>query len=451
MQNLIKANTDFFLTHGVQSTLEIRHAAAPARLEVLGSHLDYVAGYSLAGCIDKYCVCSGVLTYLDPNSSSKIQVSYDRSIKDSKHDYVTQPGISSIELSKKLDELRESKELRSFNYIYTCLRVLACNENIDIWKKLEDKQKSLRIAIKSNIPKGAGLGSSAAYLLSFVLCLNKIFKLDLTDLQILNTVKRTEEKIGALCGALDMSVSYLAPAADIRSYSFFKMDFTDITNLCHISDYPFSDSSEIASQLLLINTNIQHENACEGLNSLVYNYRSLYTHLKEILPTHLMGSSIFTDLDNSFCGRALTSSDFHKLLTNLSPNEFKLWRRSLQEQDLVKQIYEKPRYSDRIKQLGECMCASYETSKNYLGNSHPKLDALANHLKYLKGVEGYKLHGAGFGGCMLVLLNDPALVENIDIRNEINDYLKLKYPHQVNCSFSPINLVPGAKSMQINK
>ena len=58
--------------------------------------------------------------------------------------------------------------------------------------------------------------------------------------------------------------------------------------------------------------------------------------------------------------------------------------------------------------LGELMKASHASSRDFYQVSIPELDLLAETAAELEGCHGARLAGAGFGGCVTVLVEEAA-------------------------------------------
>jgi len=236
------------------------------------------------------------------------------------------------------------------------------------------KIKNKRFILKSNVPVGAGLGSSAAVSVCLVQAL--LYCIDskyLNDLKIINELSLLGEKcVHGTPSGIDNAVATYGKAIKL---STFVEDDQKVKVLKVIDSFPES------LNILLINTKIP-----KSTKTLVANVRKLYDQ-----DTHMV-TNILEAMHK--CTQGILS-DFELIKTLESGNSDQIYRDSLN--NLFNSI-----------RINHGLLSS-------IGVSHPgleKIKILSDELK----IGGTKLTGAGGGGCAMTIL-DPSASDEI-----INDF-----------------------------
>lgn len=234
--------------------------------------------------------------------------------------------------------------------------ILECVEKLDTDKKFE-------IKTESDLPSGAGMGSSAAVTVSTIGCLREFLSKDLEEEKIAKDAFDVEFKVQGSASPIDTSTSTHGNAIMISKEK--KEDFLwkiekdeNIWNIHH-QDIPNID-------LVIGDTGVH-----SPTGPLVEKVRKFYEKSN-------FAKEIIEDI-----------GDIVKKATHLLKNE-------------------------DLEELGELMNKNHRLL-SILGVSHPKLETLIRGAK--KYSYGAKLTGAGGGGSMIALTNEPKKVaEEIENR-----------------------------------
>ncbi|MCB1190703.1 MAG: galactokinase [Leptospiraceae bacterium] len=318
---------------------------APARINIIGEHVDYLGGYVLPAAIDYYVYVS-----IRKNNLRQFRV-----------------------YSKQFDNLVVSESLESnkqvdwVNYIYGVI-----NEIFILGHVIT----GFDMVIDGNIPTGAGLSSSAALEVVVVYALSEIFGLQIPREEIAVIGQRAENNfVGVNCGIMDQFIiangkdnSCLLLQTDSLEYSYIPLDLGDVG-------------------FYLINSEVKH-----SLKDSEYNERrkECDTALNKI-------KDKYKELENLYNLDVL--SDLKQF--GFKPNEQKRVGHVLGEKARTKKVIAAISKKD-AKTIGDCLFQTHNSLSEKFEVSCVETDFLVQELKRL-GVLGARMMGGGFGGCVLVL------------------------------------------------
>ena len=240
-------------------------------------------------------------------------------------------------------------------------------------------QGGVNCIFKSNIPKGAGLSSSAALCSGFGYALNELFDLRLSKLDLALIAQEAEHTFaGVNCGIMDPYSSLFSQRNHILS-----LDCRD--NSHELIPFAFSDL-----EILLIDTQVKHSLATSAYNKR----RSACEHGLSVLKREDRNIKSFRDvnvdqLDN--VKEKLEYEIFEKCSYVIEEmNRVDLGLGFLKENNLSK--------------FGSLMYEAHEGLRVKYDVSCPELDFLVGLAK-TNGVTGARMMGGGFGGCTINLIN----------------------------------------------
>ncbi|GAH04519.1 unnamed protein product [marine sediment metagenome] len=202
--------------------------SAPGRVNLIGEHTDYNEGFVLPMAIDKKIIMLG-------------QLRNDRLIQVFDLGYKTEVNFS-------LDNLFPSKKDTWVNYLMGVM---------DEIQKVGCPLQGANLIFTSNIPKGAGLSSSAALEVVTALTMAKLNLLEIKPVEMAHLCRRAENNfVGVACGIMDQYVSCLGQ----KNYALF-ID-------CRSNDYELILFKNHNYQIVICNSKIQR-----GLVNSEYNKR----------------------------------------------------------------------------------------------------------------------------------------------------------------------------------
>jgi len=354
--------TDTGLTKGAFS--------APGRVNLIGEHTDYNEGFVLPMAIEKEIIMLG-------------QLRNDRTVQVFDLVYKAETKFS-------LDNLSPSKKDTWVNYLMGVLD--------EIQKAGYPLQGSNLIFI-SNIPKGAGLSSSAALEVVTALTIAKLNLLEIKPLEMALLCRRAENNfVGVSCGIMDQYVSCLGQ----KNYTLF-ID-------CRSNDYepvPFKDPNY---QIVICNSKIQR-----GLANSEYNRRREECKIATEFFKHKLNREIRALRDISI-------DEYRKYQGQLPKVIARRARHIISENYRVQAGVQALRMGN-YSAFGQLMIESHQSLKDDYEVSCAELDLLVDLALKQEGVLGARMTGAGFGGCTVNLIEKnyiDAFKKNIK-----NEYKKI--------------------------
>jgi galactokinase len=325
--------------------------SAPGRVNLIGEHTDYNEGFVLPIAIGKKIIMLGQL-----RNDRLIQV-FDLGYK--------------AEVNFSLDNLSPSKKDTWVNYLMGVM---------DEIQKTGYPLQGANLIFTSNIPKGAGLSSSAALEVVTALTIAKLNLLEIKPVEMAHLCRRAENNfVGVACGIMDQYVSCLGQ----KNYTLF-ID-------CRSNDYELIHFKNHNYQIVICNSNIQR-----GLVDSEYNKRREECKVAAEFFNHKLKREI-------------------RALRDVTIDEYKKYQRQLPEVIARRArhvISENYRVQAGIQALrtgnysafGQLMIESHQSLKDDYEVSCTELDLLVNLALKQEGVLGARMTGAGFGGCTVNLI-----------------------------------------------
>ena len=225
--------------------------------------------------------------------------------------------------------------------------------------------------ITSDLPVGAGLGSSAAFAIALLRSLSKLFDLALDDAASARLAHAAEtEFAGARAGMLDQLASVYGRAKDA-----LLIDMRD-----HATQViPLPSTIELA----VIDSGTRHEHATGGYNRRRAECEDACLHL---------GIASLRDIDGS---------PLDELLERLPAPLDRRVRHVVTENGRVRRAVDAVRARDDVE-LGQLLNASHRSLRDDYEVSTPELDELTG-LAIGAGALGARMVGGGFGGSIIAL------------------------------------------------
>ena len=339
---------------------------SPGRVNLIGEHIDYNGGNVLPASIDK-----------------KIFLYFKKNLKNSicKVNSIHYNEIITFELNEEKKELNSNWK----NYIFGVIHYI---------KKLKgDQLNGFECIIDSSLPLGSGISSSSALICGLIKGLNDLFKLKISNHEMINISQKVEHNfIGVKGGIMDQFAIF-----------FGKKDKIILLN-CDTLNIKIIDIKFSPYKFLLLNTNVNH-----NLSSSDYNIRvkECESALKKIKIENKKLSCLANAPDDYIIKNEslFTKNEFKRALYVSQEN-----KRVLKSIKLLK--------TSNFVAFGKLMYKSHEGLKNLYEVSCKELDFLVDYSKKYNYVLGSRMMGGGFGGCTINLIKEDYIKSYIKIVSE---------------------------------
>ncbi|MEH2116628.1 galactokinase [Nostoc sp.] len=310
-------------------------ASAPGRVNLLGEHTDYNDGFVLPTAIPQ---------------STTVQIGFS---SDSHHHFYSENLNEQVSIS---DINHTPSGFAS--YIFGCIEVL---------QKAGHTIPSLSVYVKSSVPIGSGLSSSAALEVATLRALRQLLNLPIDDVEIAQFAQQAEiHYAGVQCGIMDQMASSLADTEHIL--------FLD-TRTLERRVMPLPEKAEI----LVIDSGVPRTLASSG-----YNQRRAECE----------------EAARSLGVKALRDITDVEVTEKLPEPLRRRARHVITENNRVLEVLQ----GVSSERFGELMNASHASLRDDYEVSVPALDTLVEILQKTEGVYGARLTGAGFGGACVALV-----------------------------------------------
>ncbi len=362
---------------------------SPGRINLIGEHTDYNMGFVFPAAIDR-------------------SIEFKIRRNDEKHIC----NVYSVDyeklLSFRLDQVQPSEEEWE-NYILGVIHEI---------QKLGHQFPGFDCQLRSDLPIGAGISSSAAMECGIAYAINELFSLGMSKMEIILASQRAEHNfVGTQCGIMDQYASVMG-----QENQALLLDCREISHeLIPLKTDPYS--------LILLNTNVSHNLADSGYNSRKADCESGV----EMLQKAGMNIASLRDVSTEQLER-------HK---DMLPEV--IFRRCLyvvQENERVLQAAAALKRND-LSRFGALLYQSHEGLRSQYEVSCPELDFLVDFSKSNSSVLGSRMMGGGFGGCTINLIRSEEL-ENYT--EEVSDAYKKTF----GIALDPIRIRPSKGTSRVD-
>lgn len=323
------------------------YASAPGRVEFIGNHTDYNGGWVLGATIDRRVAVG--LTRRDD-------------------DWITleSDDVAPVRVQRDAIDAQTGNEAWA-NYILGVLSVLR-TEGLD-------DDTGFALQVRSTLPVGAGLSSSAALEVATAYALNETFDGGFTRTAMAHLARRAENDfVGVPCGLLDQAV-----VAFGDEHHLVRLD----AETEEISTVPFPAQT----RLWIFQTPQAHALADAHYQDRHDEARAVRDRLDELLGgvEHLVDVS---------------PEELDGMKEHLPAV---LYRRARHVSTEHRRVQRAVRLLERGEHeaVGELLFASHESSRTDYENSTEELDFVVDQLRQNDQVLGGRLTGAGFGGAAM--------------------------------------------------
>ncbi|MBK7645241.1 MAG: galactokinase [Planctomycetes bacterium] len=329
---------------------------SPGRVNLMGAHLDYNGGPVMPTAIDR-----GTFFALRPRSDHRVRFAS-----------TLEPG----EFEAALADLPGQPARRWWDYPVGVLReLLAGTELPDV--------AGFDLLFGGNLPVGAGLSSSASICVGTALAISDTWELGLERLALVQAALAAERGyVGVQCGIMDPYSVGLA-----RSGTLLWLDCKDRSSAW----MPLDDRSYA---IAVADTLVRRELAQGAFNERV---RQCAQAFAELAP-HQPGATCLRDIELATLEAQRAQLD--PLLASRAEHVVREVGRTFAARDALER--------GDLPCFGEQMTRAHASLREHFEVSVPELDTLVDSATACAGVLGSRLTGAGFGGCVVVLLRRGA-------------------------------------------
>ncbi len=337
-------------------------ASAPGILNLMGEHTDYNEG----------CV---IQTTINKSVSVAVSARKDNSLRF---------YLSDSEEKKRttVPNLKYKREDRWANYLKGVLFELV-NMGFSI--------KGLDVTIAGEIPPGIGLGASAALEVAFAAAVNRLFRFEMSESQLIQAASYAEAAfVGRNTEITDPFISTIGKRN--------KAVFLDLRSL----DFEYLPLELNQYKIVIINSNVPGTEAVREAE--LQERKEQCSECVDFLNRKRPGRSLrdYT-LEDITGGMGLLPEQIRRICTHVIGET----KRSIDACDAIK--------SRNFELFGRMMNRSHESLRDNYEVSCPELDWLVKRFQEMDGVLGSRMTGGGFGGCTVSLIESRVL-DNYDER-----------------------------------
>ncbi len=327
---------------------------APGRVNLIGEHTDYNDGFVLPAAIDR------AITYAGRRRA-------DRRVRVYSDDFK-----ASVDFD--LDDIQKDSEYAWSNFLRGVSKFLQADGH---------RLTGADIAFGGDVPREAGLSSSAAVEVGATAFWNKLLGLGLDPVYVVKLSRRAEnEFVGVPCGIMDQFISALGR----RDHALF-LDCRDLTYR-HV---PLRADVKI----VVCNSGVKR-----ALAQSEYEVRLKQCREAVAKIAAATGRAVKSLRDVQLSDLEAAEGTMDNLL----------WRRAHHVVSENQRVLEavKVLESGDLERFGELMNQSHESLRDDYEVSSKELDQLVELARRQPGVWGARMTGAGFGGCTVNLVRADA-------------------------------------------
>ena len=326
----------------------VRVFCAPGRTNLIGEHTDYNLGFVLP-------VALQLATYVAaaPSSDGKLHVfSEDR-------DELRQFDVEALAAAKPVSSWTD--------YVIGVAQEIA---------RLGLPVAGANLLIRSTVPGGSGLSSSAALEVSTALAL--LLGSEIQPLELAKLCQRAERNfVGMPCGIMDQYISVFG-----REHAAVEIDCRSLANrTVRLPD---------GIAFVAVNTMVKHELSGSAYRERVAECGAACAAL---------GVESLRDA---------TPGQVEANASKLDPRVLRRARHVVTEDDRVNRFVAASERGD-VASMGRLMVESHTSLRDDYQVSCEELDFLVDRALALEGVFGSRMTGGGFGGCTVTMLRPDAV------------------------------------------
>jgi len=332
--------------------------SSPARINIIGEHIDYNGGKVFPAAINKYLYVA-----IRKRSDSKIV-----------YNDVHFPGTFTFDIQETFMYKQENDYANYLNGILSQLKQNGCKFDT-----------GFEVLIASNIPAGGGISSSSALECGFAYAVSETYGFKIDRIEIAKLGQMSEhEFMNVNCGIMDQFIIAMGKrnAAIVLDCDTLAYEYAPL----NLGDYRF----------VVMNTNKQRRLADSKYNERRSQCEAALVQLQKA------GAKV-----SALC--QLTPEQFAQLSSSLTDDVLlRRARHCITENARVLAAVESLKNGDLVK-LGKLINESHASLRNDYEVTGIELDTLAEVAQSQQGCLGSRMTGAGFGGCAIALVHKDSI------------------------------------------
>lgn len=329
-------------------------ASAPGRVNLIGEHTDYNDGFVLPAAIDRFVAAAAAA-----RSDGKLVMFSD--------------NLGTTE-SAPVDDLRAGSGAPWAAYLKGVAALM---------RTAGVRMDGADLCVTGDVPREAGLSSSAALELATAFALRTLFAASISAMDMVFLCQRAEHEFaGVRCGIMDQYVSCFGREGHALFIDCRSLDSKPV-RLPH------------ALRLVVLHTGVGR-----GLGASEYNLR------REQCAGAV--AALSTGLPQIRALRDVSPAQLDARASSLNPLLLRRARHVITENDRVGRAVE-ALHNLQLDELGKLMYDSHHSLRTDYEVSCDELDAMVDICARCDGVVGARMTGGGFGGSAICLAREDAV------------------------------------------
>ena len=351
--------------NGRDTNGEIRMFASPARINIIGEHIDYNGGFVFPAAIDRYLYCA-----IRKRTDTKII-----------YNDLFFPGTYTFDINDDFKFDKANDYANFLNGILSCMK-----------KRGLTFPCGFEVLVASNVPSAGGISSSSALECGFAWAVSETFGFNISRKDIALMGQQSEhEFMNVNCGIMDQYIIATGKkdTAELLDCAKIEHEYVPL----NLGDYRF----------VVMNTKKQRK-----LADSKYNERRAQCE-QGLAELQAAGLNV-PDL----C--SITPEVFEKNGSAIKDEViYRRVRHCVTENDRVLRAVAALR-ADKLEELGQLLYASHNSLRDDYEVTGIELDTLVDLASKQPGCIGARMTGAGFGGCAIALVhkdNTEDFIKNV--------------------------------------
>ena len=351
--------------NGRDTNGEIRMFASPARINIIGEHIDYNGGFVFPAAIDRYLYCA-----IRKRTDTKII-----------YNDLFFPGTYTFDINDDFKFDKANDYANFLNGILSCMK-----------KRGLTFPCGFEVLVASNVPSAGGISSSSALECGFAWAVSETFGFNISRKDIALMGQQSEhEFMNVNCGIMDQYIIATGKkdTAELLDCAKIEHEYVPL----NLGDYRF----------VVMNTKKQRK-----LADSKYNERRAQCE-QGLAELQAAGLNV-PDL----C--SITPEVFEKNGSAIKDEViYRRVRHCVTENDRVLRAVAALR-ADKLEELGQLLYTSHNSLRDDYEVTGIELDTLVDVASKQPGCIGARMTGAGFGGCAIALVhkdNTEDFIKNV--------------------------------------